>query len=437
MVQVLFWANVASALAVLFWYFNRPGGYIACPFLISLVYLAWYLPQARALIGDTSIYAETLAKLLGLSLMSFWALCLGWHKGLGKWWRRPRGLYFDTDRLFWPVLAITLVSMAMTILIESRPVSERAQSQWSGPLTIFTFFASIGVVSLALSTAMVLQTRNVRTLGLLGLNAALFAPKVFILFRRADTFEVMITILMALLFVRGWTLPRAMLIAGGVAGFFFINGIGHLRALGGGYDLNAEGQIERRVPTLSEIASIDWSAAVDQDARTSMSEVRNAVVYLDVITYTSSISLGAQFWNRLVLQYVPGQIVGRELKSSLLIGTNLRDLSSQYFGFEKALGTTWTGFIDPFRDFWYFGVLVFWLTGYAMARMLRHAVFGSVAGYTLYAATLTNTTHAITHYGYYLFSQSVLIFVTVALVRWWIRRRPPRRAVFSTVREAI
>lgn len=423
----LFLANAASAVLVAAVCFARGAGYVTFPFLASCTFLGWYLPQAWVLLDDPSLGSGSLARLLAMSLLCFWAMVLGWTVGLGTRWRRPLPLFLPEPRLVPPVALITALAWTMTVLIEMQPAAQRAASQWSGPLTILHFFASVGVVSLMLSTALVLQRRSAATLTLFVLNAALYLPDILVYFRRADVFEFVLALLLGLVFVRGAIVPRAILAAAAVAGFLFVHGVGELRALGGGYRLTEAGQLAPRLPRQAEIAAIDWAGALDHGARRDISEVRNAAVFLDTVELTASLSLGAQFWNRLVLSYVPGQIVGWEAKRGLLIGTDLTTLAAAHLGHRRQTGTTWTGFVDPYRDFWYFGAAVFWATGFAMGRAMRLAARGSVTAYALYGSTLSLALHAITHFGYYLFSQSLLIVLAVLFVRGWLRSAPAQR----------
>jgi hypothetical protein len=311
----------------------------------------------------------------------------------------------------------------MNLLIERQPPEIRAIGQWTGIITIVAFFASVSVVSMALSTAMILKTRSPATLVLFALNLSLYLPKILVYFRRADTFEFFLAILLGLLFVRGRTVPRTALVLGAVAGFFFVNGIGHLRALSGAYQLSGSGTIESRIPALSEIASIDWLAVADNKDSIHRSEVMNAVVGLEAVAQYGRFTLGAQFWNRLVFAYIPGQLLGHDFKSSLMVGEDALEIAREEFFFEAQTGTTSTGFVQPYQDFWFLGCVVWWLTGYVMGRLMTHALRGGLVAYVLYAATITNAVHVTTHFGYYLFSQSVLIVIAVLFVRRWLGRR--------------
>jgi len=413
--------NTASAVGVLLREFLRRGGYVTLPFLTSFIFLTWYLPQAWTLLDYPSLDPGSLVRLLLMSLLCFWAMVIGWHQAL-RGWRRPLPLDLQVRQLLVPVFAITVFAMAMQMLIERQPPEVRAMGQWTGIITIIVFFASVSAVSMALSTAMVLKKRNPATLALFALNLSIYLPKIFIYFRRADTFEFFLAILLGLLFVQGRTIPRMVLLLGAVVGFFFVNGVGQLRALSGGYQLSDQGIISARMPTLAEIAAIDWLATVDKADSIHRSEVRNAVIGLEAVAQYGAFTFGAQFWNRLVFAYVPGQFVGYDFKRSLMLGESALRVARERMYFEAHTGTTSTGFLAPYQDFWFAGCFVWWLTGYAMGRIMTHALRGGLVAFALYTATITNAVHVTTHFGYYFFSQSLLIVTAILFVRFWLRQ---------------
>jgi hypothetical protein len=416
--------NSASVGFVLLREFMRRGGYVTLPFLTALIFLIWYLPQAWALLDFPGIAPESLVRLFLMSLLCFWAMMLGWWKGL-RAWRRHVPLAVPVRRLLFPVYVITFVALAMRLLIEMQPPEVRVMGQWTGIITIIAFFASVSVVSMALSTAMVLKSRDPLTVGVFVLNLAIYLPLIFIYFRRADTFDFGLAILLGLMFVRDRFVSRSFLVVLAVLGFFFVNGIGQLRALSGAYTLSAAGMIEARLPTLQEILEIDWLRIVDQDDRVERSEVMNAAVGMEAVARYGQFTLGAQYWNRMIFAYLPGQFVGHDLKQSLMIGDDALSIAREQMFFERHTGAIHTGFLDPYHDFWYLGCLVWLLTGYVMGLLMRHAMNGGLIAFTLYAATITNAIHVTTHFGYYLFSQSLLVLAAILFVRFWLRRTRP------------
>lgn len=429
---LLLLANTISAAFVLLLEFSRRGGYVTLPFLTALIFLIWYLPQAWTIMNQSAAAPQSLIRLYLMSLLCFWAMIYGWHRGLGRKWRPPHRLDIPVKRLLGPVFAITLFALSMHALINIQPAEVRAMGRWTGPITIIYFFSTVSVVSMALSTAMVMKRVQASTVILFALNLSIYLPRIFLYFRRGEMFEFALVILLSLLFVRRYVMPRTIILAGAIVGLFVVNGIGHLRSLSGGYQISSSGTIETRIPTFAEISEIDWFAAVEQTESIHRSETMNAVIGMEAIALYGDFTLGAQFWNLLVDAYVPGQIVGHDLKRDLKIGVNATTLAFFALDFEKHPGTSSTGFVQPYHDFWFFGCFVWWLTGYVMARFMRNALGGSVVGFALYATTITNAILVTTHFGYYLFSQSLLILITILLLRYWLSKAPRKHKAVSS-----
>jgi hypothetical protein len=139
-------------------------------------------------------------------------------------------------------------------------------------------------------------------------------------------------------------------------------------------------------------------------------------MYMAVTDARGTYTLGAGLYNLLVNAYVPGQIVGFEFKRGLITSADQSQIAFENTGYETITGMTSTGFTDTYRDFWFFGAGVFFLTAFLMRRMFSGAQAGSLFSFGLYASTLSLTILAITHYGYYLFVNSPLFILTLWLV---------------------
>lgn len=315
MTELLFWSNVALTGLLLIEGFWQRIGYLQVPFLSALIYAAWYLPQAAVLVNDPSLPNGSLANVLAMSLLSLVAIWAGWRRSAGS---APllRILLNVPARLIWPTLILTLFVAGIGVAINAQPEEARLASQWTGPLTILAFFARVGTVSLVLSLALVLQRRTILTMTLAGVNILFYAGPLLISFRRQSIFEFTFTVFLCLFFLMGRKIPRALIVCALAAGFAIINGVGHLRDLGGAYQISKTGKIETHIPTLSEILEIDWFDFKMFEESKYQSETHNAAIYMSATDETSSLYLGAEFWNALVFAYVPGQIIGFDFKKS-------------------------------------------------------------------------------------------------------------------------
>ena len=413
MVEILFWLNVSITVGLILNGFYQATGYMQVPFLIAITSAGWYLPQAAVLLDDQTLPRQGLITLFIMSSLCLAATWIGWRVAVGPRPLRRMKLRVPVAQLKWPTLILTLVAIAMQILIMSRPDEERAVGIWTGPLTILVFFSRIGIVSGILSCAMLLERRSPWTIALAGANSALFSMPLLITFRRSDTAQFIFLIMLCLFFVIGRRIPRVFIAVGMIGGFAYINGVGHLRALSGAYQLSDNGKIESHVPTLEEISQINWFDLKMFEEAKLISETRNAVVSMYTIDKTGSLSLGAEVWDQLIFSYVPGQLVGFDFKTSLMTGADLVSLATNAGGYESLTGTTWTGFTQPYHDFWFLGAFAFFLLGRYMGLHFLRAHLGSLKAVCIYTALLPMALEFVTHSGYYVLINSPLLLFSI------------------------
>ncbi len=424
MTEFLFYLLVAGTAGLLVHGLVKRGGYTEYPFLAAAVYAGWFLPQAASLQSDASLPKLGLAVVLGMALLCLVAIVLGWRRGVAY---RPALARADIrgDRLIWPAAAITAFAALMRLLIELQPAEARAVGQWTGTLAILAFFGQIGVVSLSLSILLFLKRMNAASIALLGCYLALFTPAVLIFFRRSEIGELFLAAAAGLFFARRIVIPRMFVVGALVLGFFVVHAVGQLRDLGGGYKFDQSGQITTRLPTLEEIAEIDFLGSAPLAEGNAAYEMRNSIYYISAIENHGDLTLGAELWNRLVFSYVPAQIFGVEFKQSLMMGGfSLTDLALMEAGYSTNTGTTSTGFTHAYRDFWFFGAFVFFATSYVLGRAYSLAGRGSLLAQTLYMSTIMLSLLAITHYSYYYFVNIPLVLAALLFIKLRARKSP-------------
>lgn len=423
MAETFFLLNFLLTAGLLLQGFYKRTGYLEVPFLSALIYAVWFLPQAWVLLDDATLPSGSLSRLLGMSCLCLVAIWIGWKIGIAKKKASTNENAIKISRLILPALIITLFAIAMRAVILAQPAEFRAAGQWTGPLTIVAFFAQVGVVSLVLSFVIVLKRRTSLTISLVAANIFLYLTPLLMTFRRADTFEFVFACLLCAFFLKKWLLPRIALIAGIAVSFAFINSIGQLRALGGGYALNEAGEIETRIPTLREMGQIDWFDFESFLEAAHISEARNAAIFMDVAADQADLGWGAGLWDRYVHGYVPAQILGRDFKESLYVGKDLSELAFQSDAFSAHTGTTSTGFTILYYDFWYLGALVFFVIALYMGQLFERSRVGSISALIIYAVLLPMSLHGITHYGYYVLVQAPLPLFATWFAFWFASKQ--------------
>jgi hypothetical protein len=134
--------------------------------------------------------------------------------------------------------------------------------------------------------------------------------------------------------------------------------------------------------------------------KASVLELRNAAMIIDATQTTHDFGYGRAYWDQLVFRFVPAQIIGRDLKESLMFKPANRELDQgiPQVRYKRTLGTTVTGVGDSFHEFWYFGALFFAVLAVIFkslweASLKRDAIFAQL----LYIQTSTAAMRAVTH----------------------------------------
>ena len=79
--EFLLLANICLTGALLLDGLKRRGGYVEVPFLSAAVYAVWFLPQAVALLDDSTLQAGALTRVLVMSFLCLFAIWWGWRSG--------------------------------------------------------------------------------------------------------------------------------------------------------------------------------------------------------------------------------------------------------------------------------------------------------------------------------------------------------------------
>jgi hypothetical protein len=110
----------------------------------------------------------------------------------------------------------------------------------------------------------------------------------------------------------------------------------------------------------------------------------NAVVQMAAVRRAGDYGLGKGPYNRFIRLLVPRLIVGDELKERLLMRSpDHRDLTWRYYRWVTKYGTYSTGPCDAFREFWFFGALVFFFIGRGFRFLWDRAYHGASVPATL------------------------------------------------------
>ena len=318
------------------------------------------------------------------------------------------------QRLFHVGAAYALVATYFFFMVRAHPGA--TGSQWSGSVLRYLFFTGLSAPALAICTVYVLKKRTPWTMLFfaLALVAPLYAVYVG---RRGLTFMFLVTIGFSLYYVKGFKLPRWALLLALLVGTIHTLNIAEYRHLrtSGKLDLTQllDMNIERNL-----------NRAIGKTKR-GISETAYGYYIMDSVTRRGSYEFGAAFWNMLIVFYVPGQLVGYDLKKKLQINIGAGDFTdmTERLRVDLNTGTTLTGIYSAYKQFWYFGSILFFLYGvmyrhlYALVLERRNTIIMA-----LYPAMVIYGMYIVTHHVAYATTQFVF-YASFCLVGYIYARK--------------
>lgn len=393
------------------------GGVYQFPFLAGTTFLGFVLPQMPALAEDAHLPDGAFIKGAVFTTLCAAACGLGWAAG-----HRPlAGLHWPLEnrRTLWLAAILTAAGSVFYYKISALPREVMAVTLLSGIAVAYLFLAKLLSYGLYLAMLSYARWRSRAALVVAAVGATLLLHRIVIGGRRGELTEFLLVATLSLWFTRGIAVPRALALAGALLAGLALNSTGTYRAATGG----AEG------PSWSEIAQIDVLGNFAALLRDGGPEMRNAVLRIYDADRLMAFDFGLFHWNILVFNFVPAQVVGTDVKQTFLLPFPVQS-GRDYLA---PTGSTETGMADAFASFWYLGCLKFFAIAYALGRLYRSALQGSLPAQIFYMVSIVPAMLAITHHTQWVLSTwvnvAILLLPGLALVR-----QPRRAAVHPVLR---
>lgn len=395
MSALLFGLIVAICVVAVLWALLRPERFYLYPVLVALVVLGWVVPQLFILLDYPELPAAALPLTMTMIVLCIAATLLGWRRGRTAKRLLPARIFNDGRLLIGAVL-LSLVGAYFRLAIRDLPADLLEMSQWSGPQTIYIFLARTQILGMALGWLVFLRSRSLLGLGITLFNLSFLLDAIFIGGRRGVIIEVGTIFMIGLFLTRRFVPPRLALLGGVLALTILFTVIGEYR--------NATSARTVRTDRIAlaeaweNIKQIDFLASFKQTTQERdprIMELYNATLMIGGTQESLELAGLGNYWNALVFQYVPGQIVGFDLKKSLMVSTS--NPMAEVYGARAHTGTTITGFADAFRSFWFFGAFVFFGFAWMMRRCWERAMQGELLYQFLYLVLMKDALHAVTH----------------------------------------
>lgn len=403
-------------LALLAWGLIRRERIYQYPFFMGAIFIAFIRPQATAIIGNPGVVSQpALERVLLFSCLCAAASWLGYQLKPNANWIAKFHIPLNQRRLFEAGLILLSISYACNFVLSRITIQVTATGTWTGPATILVFFAQVIYIAFTIFLLRFLQKPSIANVVWVALASIQPLNDIILVGRRQPTMTFLIIIGLCFWLVRRSMPPRWVFIIAVTALVYVIPLVGELR--GDFWML---------------IFQRDWQAIINASQQSfdnlrdgEVLELRNAAVLMDAAEKSGQYGFGTGFWDRLVFQYVPGQIVGYEVKSSLQFNWTQYDLGGMY-GYVMPTGTTPTGVGDSFVEFGYFGCLVFALIAYLFKSVWVPAVYlNSTVSQLLYIGLLSPAMVGVTHGIGRFLQEAVFQFIVVFWIRHYARVKDP------------
>jgi hypothetical protein len=416
MLQVLLFLLIAYAFFMLLPGFFRSSWRVQYPFLVAIVFLGWVLPQLLVIVEKSGrVPGMGVAKLLFYILLCLPALDYGYRTRSSPVWffrRQPvNGNYLLLSAIltFFGGFFFFMVSRLEASVIEMHG------RNWTGVITIYFFFSQALSVGFALALLEFLRARSSLSGFLVVIGCFFYFDRIVFTGHRGFAVEFAIIVLMSLWFQRRWTPSLAHIVLGFFVGVPFIFAIHEYRLALMDPQASGVGAIVRSV------SQVDFFGAVFGLSKADILslELYNAAVYIEATTKSLAFDFGLSFWNSLVRNFLPGQLLGFNIKSTLLV--DFKNYANLFFNHINFPGTTNTGFADTFQSFWFFGFLVFYFIGRFMKAVYLAAFSGDRLSQVLVMVVTPAALHSITHTSHHVFIKFIQVYIFMRAAMFLMR----------------
>ncbi|MGY6529656.1 MAG: hypothetical protein ACXITR_06970 [Cyanobacterium sp.] len=342
--------------AIVGWSIIRLERIYQFPFFMASVFLSFILPQAISIVNNPGIaVTDTAVERMLIYASLCVAMCwIGYQSSPNPKWLNKLNVEVDENKLFKAGIVLLIIGQACVFALSRITIqtSAAAGGNWTGPATILIFFAGTLRIALPLFLIRTLKKPSFVNIFLTTLSGLPIVQAVIFSGRRQATVALLITIGLCFFLVKKYTPPKLLLVMFVPVAAYIIPTLGALR--GRFWELAFAGRWDE-IQMASE-------RGFERVLEGNILELRNATLVMDYATQLDYYGYGRVLWNSVIFQYVPGQLVGFDVKENLQFDLDF-DLVG-FYGYQTHTGTTLTGIGDSFMDFGFFGCLFFALMAY-------------------------------------------------------------------------
>jgi len=297
--------------------------------------------------------------LIALSLCT-WAFANGYYKGFAKPFQCSKT--FSSSHLLYMAWFTTLISMVGMYHIWGRR-EEFYEILWTAEMAMWSFFHGFWVYALGFCIIGLFFHHNKKFIFPLIFQLVIIVDGVMQM-RRAMIFTASFIAVFLLFFRYKIKVRRLILVVGGSLFFIISSFLVDVR----GTIINREFSLEYKIAAAKE--KVDWSTPG------GWVDTLNGIVLCEAVSKKWYYNLGIpRLWNYYVHFFVPGFVVGNEVKKGLKFPL-LSDweLCLEVPGFWLSIGSCMNGIGEAFSALGYFGCIFFYFLGYWGGRLFSAAL---------------------------------------------------------------
>ncbi|MEH2374715.1 hypothetical protein [Nostoc sp.] len=414
MIEVYRYLLIIICICLLGWGVIRIERIYQYPFFMGSMFISFLLPQVFALINHPGLVSQdALERVLLMSCLCAAACWIGYIIKPNTKWLKKLDVMIDQRKLFRAGIALMFQGYLFNFLLSITTIQRSDVGTWTGPATIYVFFAQ--VINIAFGIFLLQTLKHPKVINLI-LTIIAGWPVVQPIFqgRRQPTMTFIIIVGLSFWLVLRYVPPRLAVITAVVLLAFIIPVVGALRSHF--WDLVFSGKWKE--------ISFASQRAFETLQTGDILELRNAALLADATEKTGLYGYGSGWWDSIVFQYVPGQILGYDFKQFLQFHLITREKLENLYGYTIPNGSTTTGIGDSFTEFGYLGCFSFALIAYLfknlwISAVYQKSIFSSLLYIGLASPAMLGLTHGIGRF----LQEAIFQFIFVSLTVYYCRTK--------------
>lgn len=363
------------------------------PFLITCDLLIFMGPQMYYLLNNKKLYEDygrhSLALFVFVCMLFYISALLGYSSKNVKF--RIPNWQFSPNMLIAGLFVLSAIAAYGRVQLAALPAELTSMGQWTGLPVRYLFFVSVGSLCVPLGVVLFFKYRKMVVLIPLLMELGSIVNMVVMKGRRTPALFAGLMVLTGLWFSKRVKAPTWMIITGGVIFFMFVANVGTYRYMlsKGNVDWKeVAGEVFNLKKTVSRFSEEESTGGdSSEDDLGNYVDVLNGLVCTKAAFSSFRYNYGCALWNSLVHSWVPGQLVGKNLKESLKVELGRREkIAEEVYKYKWHIGSCLPGYGEIFAAFGFFGVFFAYFMG-KIARMIwEQAMTGNLIAQTCHFA---------------------------------------------------